>query len=498
MVSAAGAYGGRAMFITRMLTLCVLALGLWALPAGGLLPYAGAAVAAQAPFAQAGTPYGPGSGQTGEADYPGRLADRMPEDSPRVTPVVRAVRKVAPAVVNITTQRVVERNVQPFGGLFQDELLREFMGFGGPRRQVQQSLGSGVIIDSAKQLVLTNAHVIEGATAVRVLLQDGRSFDTDLVGSDPDFDLAVLRLKEADNLPEAPMGDSGDIMPGETVIAIGNPFGFGHTVTTGVVSALNRSIRTEQGVFTDFIQTDAAINPGNSGGPLINIEGELIGINTAIYERAEGIGFAIPISKARRAVAELLDTGSVSPVWIGISGQNLDQRTASWLGMKTPQGILVTEVYARTPAQAAGVRPGDVFVALNGVEVEDKDHYLQLLRNHTQGELIRLEMLRDGKPARLNLRVEALAPDMAKSLAEQRWGFTVEADRTGLMVRTVRAGGPAAQLGLQQGDIIVKIGGLHMESFGNYLYAFTRHRMDSTLLMLVARQGRGYYVRMRI
>ncbi len=419
--------------------------------------------------------------------------------SERITPVVRAVRKVAPAVVNITTQRMVERTVSPFGELFHDEFFREFMGRNGvPQRQMQQSLGSGVIIDGKQQLVLTNAHVIEGATSIQVLLQDGRSFDADLVGSDPDFDLAVLRLKDAVDLPEAPMATSCDIMPGETVIAIGNPFGFGHTVTTGVVSALNRSIKTEQGVFTDFIQTDAAINPGNSGGPLLNIEGQLIGVNTAIFAKAEGIGFAIPIDKAKRAVAELLDSGSVSPIWLGVAGQDLDQRTASWLGMKSAHGMLITEVYDKTPAKSAGLRPGDVVLSLNGEAVEDNDHYLQLLRNHTQGERIRLELLRNGKSVQQDLRAVAFSPDLARQLAEARWGFAVEAEKNGLTVRSVRPGSPAAQLGMQPGDVIIKIGGLHMENFGNYLYAFTKHRLDATVLMLVGRGGRGYYVRMKM
>jgi Do/DeqQ family serine protease len=419
--------------------------------------------------------------------------------SQRITPVVRAVQKVAPAVVNITTQRMVERRASPFGDMFQDDFFRDFLGRSGiPTQQMQQSLGSGVIIDGKQQLVLTNAHVIEGATAIQVLLQDGRSFDADMVGSDPDFDLAVLRLKNAADLPEAPMASSADIMPGETVIAIGNPFGFGHTVTTGVVSALNRSIKTEQGVFTDFIQTDAAINPGNSGGPLLNIEGQLIGVNTAIFAKAEGIGFAIPIDKAKRAVAELLDTGSVSPVWLGVAGQNIDQRMASWLRMKSTRGMLVTEVYDDTPASRAGIRPGDVMLSLNGITVEDNDHYLQLLRNHTKNELVRLGMQRDGKDMTLNLRTVALAPDLARKLAEQRWGFVAAAAKNGLTVQSIRAGSPAAQLGLQQGDIIVKIGGIAMQTYGNYLYAFTKHRLDATVLMLVAREGRGYYVRMKM
>ncbi len=420
------------------------------------------------------------------------------EKNPRFTPVVRAVRKVAPAVVNITTQRVVERSVSPFGGLFADEFFREFSGRGGTRQQVQQSLGSGVIIDGKQHLVLTNAHVIEGATAIQVLLQDGRSFEAELVGSDPDFDLAVLRLSDAQDLPEAPMADSADLMPGETVIAIGNPFGFGHTVTTGVISALNRSVKTDHGMFTDFIQTDAAINPGNSGGPLINIMGELIGLNTAIYAKAEGIGFAIPISKARRAVAELLDRGSVTPVWLGLFGQNMDPRTAAWLRVKRLEGMLITEVLDGSSAQRAGLRPGDVLVALNGHSVEDKDRYLQLLRNHTQGEMLQLDLVREGAPLQRELRAEAFPPGRIRAMAEQRWGFSAVPGRSGLTVQRVRKNGPAFQLGLQPGDVIVKIGGLHMETEDSFLYAFTRHRMDGTLLMLVAREGKGYYVRMKV
>ncbi len=215
---------------------------------------------------------------------PPGIPPSIPNDSPRLTPVVRAVNAVAPAVVNITTARVVERNFNPFPGLMDDEAAREMFPGLPTQRQTRRSLGSGVIINpdgGHPGIVLTNAHVIAGATGIAVHLLDGRSLDAELLGSDTDFDIAVLRVPGAQNLPAVKMATSSDLMPGETVIAIGNPFGFAHTVTTGVVSALGRSIKVEQGMITDLIQTDTAINPGNSGGPLLNIMGELIGINRA-------------------------------------------------------------------------------------------------------------------------------------------------------------------------------------------------------------------------
>jgi len=290
------------------------------------------------------------------------------QEALRITPVVLAVQQVAPAVVNITTTQVVERGGRPFGGVYDDffgPFFGDLPGDGQREDPAPQSLGSGVIIDGAKGLVLTNAHVIAGATSVRARLIDGREFDAELVGSDTDFDLAVLRLTSTGPLPQVHMADSDSLLIGETVIAIGNPFGYTHTVTTGVVSALKRSVRTEQGVFTDFIQTDAAINPGNSGGPLLNILGDLVGLNTAILASAEGIGFAIPINKAKRVVAELLDQGRVSPVWLGLSGQNLDQRTAGYFGLRDLKGMIIAEVYPNAPAQQAGMAPGDVLLSID-------------------------------------------------------------------------------------------------------------------------------------
>lgn len=420
----------------------------------------------------------------------------------RETPVVRAVQRTAPAVVNITSARVVERQVNPFAGFFPgqrlDPFFKEFFGQQGTRKFRQQSLGSGVIIDGKKGLVLTNAHVISGATEISARLLDGRSFTADLVGADPDFDLAVLHLKTTEELPEASIGSSDDIMMGETVIAIGNPFGFSHTVTTGVVSALGRSVRTKQGTYTNFIQTDAAINPGNSGGPLLNILGELIGVNTAIRADAQGIGFAIPIDKAQRVIQELLSAGEVRPVWIGLSGQSLDQAAASYFALDSVAGMLITTVKAGSSADRAGVRAGDLLWAVDGVKVQDKDHYLQLLRNYVRKQRVVVELIRNDKQLRLPVEVEPFEESDADRIAWERWGLLLGPVEGGMQVKKLRPGSPAERLGLQPGDGLLRIGGMRLRSDKDFVRSVLRFRLQNALMLFVERGGRGYHVRMRM
>ena len=417
------------------------------------------------------------------------------DSSPRVTPVVRAVRNVATAVVNITSAKTVERQTNPFSGLIDEDIARHALPHMPKERVTQRSLGSGVIIDGANALVLTNAHVINGATTITVRLQDGRAFKAELVGADSDFDLAVLRLEGAHGLPAVNMADSTDLMPGETVIAIGNPFGFSHTVTTGVVSALNRSIRSEDGLFTDLIQTDAAINPGNSGGPLLNIEGDLIGINTAVYAKGEGIGFAIPINKARRVIDELLGQGKVSPVWLGITGQNVDPRTAGLLGLPKPTGMLITEVYPNTPAAIAGFQPGDVLLSIDTNEVKGKDEYLLLLRNYTQKDVLQLVIYRAGNQMAFKAKPAIFSTPDALVLAERRWGIRVQDGKGGLRIAAVLQGSPAAQLGLVPGDMIRAVGGKPTNTEEEYAQAYRRFSMGSQVILLIRRNGRDYYAR---
>jgi serine protease Do len=424
------------------------------------------------------------------------------EQDPRRTPVVRAIETVAPAVVNIHTQRIVEREANPFGGMlggndFFAPFFRDFPG--QTRRYVQRSLGSGVVIDSVKRLVLTNAHVIAGASEISVRLQDGRQYSAELVGSDSDFDLALLRLEGRDVLPQTLMGDSENLLIGETVIAIGNPFGFGHTVTTGVISALNRSVETQRGLFSDFIQTDAAINPGNSGGPLLDITGRLIGITTAIYAEAQGIGFAIPISKAKRVTDELVNHGRVQPVWVGVNGQDVDQRMASYLGLTSVKGMLVTEVYPGTPAQKAGLRPGDLIEAVNGIEVRDKDGYLRILRSSTPGSAVGLSVQSEGQVRRIQVTPVRFEVRTAVQLAFQRWGLKVSADgKKGLAVSEIRQGSPVARVGITRGDRLLKIGGSDIVSVEDFTLAFSRFRMHSIVILLAARNNHAYYLRVQI
>jgi len=415
----------------------------------------------------------------------------------RLTPVVTSVRAVAPAVVNITSARTVDRrrNAGPF---FEDELFRQFLGPNGrgPERQTQESLGSGVIIDGAKGLVLTNAHVIAGGTSIKARLLDGRVLDAALVGSDPDFDVAVLRLADGgDKLPQAAMGDSDDIMIGETAIAIGNPFGYTNTVTTGVVSAVGRSLKHEGGAYADLIQTDTAINPGNSGGPLVNLAGEVVGINMAIQAEAEGIGFAIPINKARRVVAQLVGGGRVTPAWLGLTGQDVDARTARYFGLDRPRGMLVTEAAPGSPAARAGVRPGDLLLAVGGTELDDKDQYLGALRTSTVGETLALLVRRDGRDERFSAEPAAFTDRDAARVAGERWGIAVEFDR-GVKVGAVTPGSPAARLGLRPGDALVQIGGEKLGSEADFTRAVYINRMHRTILVMIERGGRGYYARM--
>lgn len=424
-------------------------------------------------------------------------------DDARYTPVVKAVQASAPAVVNITSATVVDRRDNPFGFAPNDMIpfLDEFFGRRAPQRKaVQQSLGSGVIIDGAKALVLTNAHVISGASSIKAKLLDGREFDAELVGAAADFDIAVLHLQGADKLPQVEMAEAKDILIGETVIAIGNPYGFTHTVTTGVVSALHRSIRTEHAVYTDFIQTDAAINPGNSGGPLLNILGQLIGVNTAIKAGAEGIGFAIPVDKAKRVVAQLLKQGVVSPVWLGFAGQDLDQRTAAYFGLRALKGLLITEVYERSAAEAAGLTPGDLLLSVNGAEVENGDHYLQLVRALIPGEDVNLTIVRGDRRMTVQARAERFTEAVAGGLALRRWGFALEprGGRGGLLVTDIRQGGPAARIGLTRGDRVASVGSVRLSSYADFLQAVSHYSMSNSLLMVVTRQGRAYTVRLSL
>jgi S1-C subfamily serine protease len=287
------------------------------------------------------------------------------------------------------------------------------------------------------------------------------------------------------------MGNSDDILPGESVIAIGNPFGFTHTVTTGVVSALGRTIRGERGLFTDLIQTDAAINPGNSGGPLLNILGELIGINTAIDARAEGIGFAIPINKAQRVMRDMLDKGGVPPAWLGLAAQDVDQRAAAALRLPKVQGVLVTEVYAASPAARAGIRAGDVITGIGNTPLHNRRDYQDALRNHTPDSPARLVLYRDGTRMELRITPETFGDALAERLMEQRWGLAAADGGDGALVTRAMPQGLAREL--RKGDLIVKIGNMRVQSKADLLRAFRQYHMSGQIMLSIVRGGKLFY-----
>jgi len=324
-------------------------------------------------------------------------------DNPRITPVVSAVQKVSPAVVNISTEAIVSSN--PFMSFdpFTDDFFRDFFD-ARPVQRSRKSLGSGVIIDPDGS-VITNAHVITRATNITVALADNRTYSARVIGADPDFDVAVLKLQTAAKLPYISLGTSSDLMPGETVIAIGNPFGLSHTVTTGVISSVNRSIRTEKRIYEDFIQTDAAINPGNSGGPLVNIKGELIGVNTAIYQEGEGIGFAIPVDKIHLIAEDLLAYGKVHPAYMGIRVQDLTPSLKQSLGYSDNTGAVIFKIDEKSPADEK-LQPGDILVELNGKVVSGRRAFAAYSKGLVAGEKVQFKIYRDGRVKEVRLENE--------------------------------------------------------------------------------------------
>ena len=332
----------------------------------------------------------------------------------RETAVVKAVRDVSPAVVNISSAYEVRKRTSPFSGFglnpFFDEFFRDFFDPRFERRQQNTSLGSGVIIDGKKGLILTNAHVIQKTGTIKVVLQDEREFEARIVGADPDSDLAVLKIDSKDRLPAIKMGSSEDLMIGETVIAIGNPFGFSHTVTTGVISAVNRSIRAQDRVYHDFIQIDASINPGNSGGPLLNINGDLIGINTAIYAKAQGIGFAIPIGKARKIISDLIQYGEVIQAWIGITVQNMDESLARYLEVPGNKGVVIKTVEPKSPAKKAGMQESDIILFLDNKKINSIDDYKSVTKSISRRGYAACEALAQRKKAKRGDKYKSISP----------------------------------------------------------------------------------------
>lgn len=429
---------------------------------------------------------------------------------PAFTELAKALK---PAVVNISSKQETKRPRMrsPFGeeeDPFQ-EFFDRFFGRRSPRRQ-RPSLGSGFIIHSTGYIV-TNNHVVAEATEIKVTLDSKEEFDATLIGRDPKTDIALLKVESDSPLPTVPFGNSDQLAVGDWVLAIGNPFGLGHTVTAGIVSAKGRIIGA--GPYDDFIQTDASINPGNSGGPLFNMKGEVIGINTAIVASGQGIGFAIPSVLAKEVLLQLHDAGKVTRGWLGVAIQRLSPELLKAFNIEDMQGALVADVVPDSPADEAGLQRGDIIIGFNGKSVKESSELPRMVAAVTPDTKVDVDIIRGGKrltivvtlgrmkdedlkaKARLQpsdveealgLRVQAITPDIARALRLE--------GTDGVVVSQVESGGPAGEAGIRRGDVVREINRKPITDMESYEEATAQLEPETPVLMLLERRSNGLYV----
>ena len=409
------------------------------------------------------------------------------------------------SVVNISTTQVVKGSpLMPFfgpGSSFGDFFGKNFPQ--SPQGEMKtHALGSGFIIDKSG-LILTNNHVVEKATEIKVKIESGKEYNAKLVGRDPKTDLALIQTKPDADFPDAVLlGDSDAIRVGDWVIAVGNPFGLGHTVTDGIISATGRVIGA--GPYDDFLQTDAAINPGNSGGPLFNMKGEVIGINTAIIAQGQGIGFAIPINMAKELLPQL-KSGKIIRGWLGVMIQDITPELAKSFGLKTTEGVLISDVVKNDPADKAGLKAGDVVIRFDGKEIKNAHVLSRIVANTPPGRQVVLEILRNGKESKVSATIGSmpLKGEVQPAKEESTWGLTVQeltpqlAERLGLdpsekgvIVAQVEPGSPAGEAGIQPGDLIQEVNRQPIRDMNDYIQAIRAAKKGESLLLLIGR-GEG-------
>ena len=425
--------------------------------------------------------------QTTEIRQPRQQPPPIPSTvgAARRTPIVVVAHNVLPSVVNIQTEATIRRRqVDPF--------FDPFGVFSGPQSYTSQSLGSGFVW-SADGIIVTNNHVVEGASRITVNFNDGTQLGAKLIGVDPDSDLAVLRV-DAKNLVAAPVGTSSDLMIGESVIAVGNPFGLSGSVTTGVVSALGRSVPSKEAgrTFTDFIQTDSSINPGNSGGPLLNIEGRVVGINTAIYAQAQGIGFAIPVDRARKVIEDLLRYGQVHSAWIGAVTATVTPEESRRMGLSASRGAIVARVFSGSPAQAAGLQAGDVITSVAGKPVDSRESFSTYVATMPASQNIQLTVNRGGSTRDVTLRPIDPPRDLGLRILWEVAGLRVGQANGGIVIDEVARGSRGESIGLASGDVIVGINGIETAKVDDLNQQLTRSAERSSIVLSVAR-GRFVY-----
>jgi serine protease Do len=450
--------------------------------------------------------------------------------APLTTPVALAggsngfpavAKATMPAVVNISTSRVVKTQGGAASPFMDDPMFRHFFGdqfnrqFQIPRERREASLGSGVIVN-ADGYIVTNAHVVDKADEIKVLLSDKREFTGKVVGSDSKSDIAVIKISAKD-LPIISWGDSDKLEVGEYALAIGNPFGLNSTITLGIVSAVGRAnMGIEQ--YENFIQTDAAINPGNSGGALVNTRGELIGINTAIFSRSGGnmgIGFAIPSNMAKSVMDSLIKHGKVVRGYLGVSIQDVNPKIAKQFGLDQAQGALVSEVVSGSPAEKSGLQSGDVVTRFDGKAIENSSMLRNRVAETEVGKSVEVEVLRDKKPVKLNIKVAEQPKDMTASGESVKGegkstvlaGFEVQ-DITpevshqlnlprgtqGVVVNDVESGSAAEEAGIQRGDVIVELNRKAVRNTDDFRRLSKSVGKDDSVLLLLVRQGRRIFV----
>ena len=479
-----------------------------------------------------------GLGPLGPASQPSLAQTQAPAPTPAPAPTVLApdtfanlAKQVSGAVVNISAEKIVKNQMRemfgqgakrpkqgpapemPFGpeGPFRD--FRDFFDkfFGDmPKSYKARSLGSGFIID-AKGYVVTNNHVVEGADKIKIILVGGKEYQATVKGRDPKTDLALIQIvKPPAELPFLTLGDSDAIQVGDWVLAVGNPFGLGHTVTQGIISAKGRVIGA--GPYDNFLQTDASINPGNSGGPLLNLKGEVIGINTAILASGQGIGFATPSAIAKSVIPQLESKGKVVRGMIGVQVQNVTPELAKSFGMTEARGALVAEVNPDSPAAKAGIHQGDIIIDFNGNPIHEMNELPRMVAGLTPGAKATLKILRDGKEKTLNLTVAELTDERQAQAKEEGaaektpLGLEVQnltpalaqqfqlRDNKGVVVVQVESGSPAADAGIRPGDLILEVNGAVVGAVKEYREAVAKVKKDTVARFLIKRQSRTLYL----
>ncbi|MBE9503197.1 MAG: DegQ family serine endoprotease [Proteobacteria bacterium] len=434
---------------------------------------------------------------------------------------VDMVKSKKPAVVNISTTKVVKHGdfggapmspSDPFRDFFGDDFFDKFFGQIPKREFKSQSLGSGFVIDKAGY-ILTNNHVVENADEIVVKFSDGREFKAEMIGRDSRTDVALIKIEDHNELPIVELGDSDSLDVGEWVIAIGNPFGVGQTVTAGIVSAKGRDIGA--GPYDDFIQTDASINPGNSGGPLFNVSGEVVGINTAIFSPSGGnvgIGFATPINMVKRLLPQLKKEGTVTRGWLGVMIQTITKDLAKTLKLPSEEGALVADVVENSPAEKAGLKRGDVVILFDGEKIGKMKELSSVVASTPVGKTVEVEVLREGKKKTLKAEIEKLVeeeliqsegktenlgmtvqeitPEIAKHLHQDLMG--------GVFISRIERGSAADNGGLKRGDVILEINMKDIRGIGDYKREVKRFKKGDAALFLISRNGNTFYATVKI